>query len=163
MKYILAIVLFLLAVTVYFVSQPEPEFEVGKKTATEPAQGETAPVESAPEAPADPAAEQSAEDKRVADMKAEFEKLEKARRNLERRLSRLKAVFYGVELPPDERNAITDKMKTGYGLLKNRKLLASYDGPQSISDELAKVEYISNYLQEVEETYRAQRMQKQSN
>lgn len=160
MKYILAIVLLLLAATVYFISRPQPVYEVGKETAATPPASEAAPVEAAETAAeTESASEKAADEERVAAMKAEFEKLEKARHNLERRLSRLKAVLYGVEVAPEERNIITDKMKTGYGLLKNKKMLALYESPEAISEELAQVEYISNYLEEVEQTYREKRRQ----
>lgn len=156
MKYILVIVLFLVAATLYFVYRPQPVYEIGKDTAVTGPASEAAPAENTePEAPA----ESANDEQRIAAMKAEFEKLEKARHNLERRLSRLKAVLYGVELPPDERDAITDKMKTGYGMLKNKKMLALYDNPQAIRDELLQVEYINNYLEGIEQTYREKRRQ----
>lgn len=40
-----------------------------------------------------------------------------------------------------------------------QKLMGAYTGVEQISDELARVEFINNYLREIEEKQRAQRLQ----
>lgn len=153
MKYILIITLLLISATVYFITRPEPEYTVRNVTkATEETGVVEAPV-------VDPETAKMAE--RRAMMLAEFEKLKTARRNLESRLNRLKAVFWGTEVSREEAEAINEQMKNGYALLKNQKLVGSYSGVDQISDELARVEYINNYLREIEEKQRAQRLQQQ--
>lgn len=150
MKYILVITLFLIAATVYFVTRPQPEFEVtGVSKVTETVE------EQEPEI--DPEVARMAE--RRAIMEAEFEKLKVARRNLESRLNRLKAIMWGTELDKEEAEAINEQMKNGYALLKHQKLMGAYTGVEQISDELARVEFINNYLREIEEKQRAQRLQ----
>ena len=46
-------------------------------------------------------------------------------------------------------------MRKGYGLLKTKKLLGAFSGLQSISDELARVEYAHQNLEGVVEAVRA--------
>ena len=91
-------------------------------------------------------------------MEAEFEKLKKARRNLEAHLGRLKAVLWGVEIPKEESDAISSEMKNGYLLLKNKKLMGAYADVAAITDEYNRVEYLNDYLKKIEEKYREQRV-----
>ena len=85
--------------------------------------------------------EPATEDSHYALMQAEYAKLEKARRNLEKRLARLKAMTWGVKLPTDQAENITKEMKKGYQLLKYQKRLGAFSGLSSIQDELARVEF----------------------
>ena len=153
MKYILGIVLFLIAVTIYFITRPQPDFEAGETVVEQ----QTTGTESA-EGPVQPDPEMVARQQKRQAMEAEFEKLEKARRNLESRLSRLKAVLWGVEIPKEESDAISNEMKNGYLLLKNKKLLGAYSDVAAITDEYNRVEYLNDYLKKIEEKYREQRM-----
>ena len=150
MKYILVITLLLIAATVYFVTRPQPEFEMTNISRV------TESVEES-EVVIDPETARIAERRVI--MEAEFEKLKVARRNLESRLNRLKAIMWGTEVSREEGEAINEQMKNGYALLKYQKLMGSYPGVEQISDELARVEFINNYLREIEESYRAQRLQ----
>ena len=97
----------------------------------------------------------AAEEARYAAIKAEYKKLEKARRNLDRRLARIKGVMWNVQLPAKQAEDIVSKMRKGYGLLKTKKLLGAFSGLQSISDELARVEYAYKNLEGVVEEVRA--------
>ena len=119
---------------------------------------QTTETESA-ERPAQPdQATEALEQKREA-MAAEFEKLKKARRNLEAHLSRLKAILWGVEMPKAESDAISNEMKNGYLLLKNKKLMGAYADVAAITDEYDRVEYLNDYLKKIEEKYREQRVE----
>jgi hypothetical protein len=97
----------------------------------------------------------AAEEARYAAIQAEYKKLEKARRNLDRRLARIKGVIWNVQLPAKQAEDIVSKMRKGYGLLKTKKLLGAFSGLQSISDELARVEYAYQSLEGVVEEVRA--------
>lgn len=156
MKYILGIVLALIAATVFFILRPQPDFEVGKDSAIPESAQVPAPATEQQD-------EQDEEAKRITArrlaMEAEFKKLEKARRNLESRLNRLKAVFWGEELPREQAEAINREMKNGYMLLKNKKLMGAYANAAQISHELSRIEFVDNYLREVEEQYRSGRLQ----
>jgi len=90
-----------------------------------------------------------AEEKRYAAILAEYKKLEKARRNLDRRLARIKGVMWNVELPAEQAREIVSKIRKGYALLKTKKLLGAFTGLESISDELARVEYVHQNLESV--------------
>ena len=96
-----------------------------------------------------------AEEERYAAILAEYKKLEKARRNLDRRLARIKAVMWNVKLPAAQAEEIVSKIRKGYELLKTKKLLGAFSGLQSISDELARVEYAYQNLEGVVEEMKA--------
>jgi hypothetical protein len=143
--------LLLIAATVYFVTRPQPEYEVGN------VRTDADVVEEIQEAVVDPEAVLAAE--RRAIMEAEFEKLKLSRRNLESRLNRLKAIMWGKKISREEGDAINEQMKNGYALLKYQKLMGAYTDAEQISVELARIEFINNYLKEVEDGYRAERRQ----
>jgi len=151
LKYILSIALLLFAATVYFVTRPQPDFEVGN------VRMDVEPVEDTREVEINPEAARDAE--RRAIMETEFEKLKVARRNLELRLNRLKAILWGKKITREEGDAINDQMKNGYALLKYQKLMGAYTDAEQISAELAQIEFINNQLKEVEERYRSERQQ----
>ena len=94
-------------------------------------------------------AEDQKYDQRFALMQAEYAQLEKARRNLDRKLARAKALMWGVHLPANEAQEIVDHTKSGYALLKNKKLLGAFSDPQAISDELARIQYANQKLDRV--------------
>jgi len=96
-----------------------------------------------------------AEEERYAAILAEYKKLEKARRNLDRRLARIKAVMWNVELPADQAEDIVSKVRKGYALLKTKKLLGAFSGLESISEELVRVEYANQELEGVIEEIKA--------
>lgn len=96
-----------------------------------------------------------AEEERYAAILAEYKKLEKARRNLDRRLARIKGVMWNVELPADQAEEMVSKVRKGYALLKSKKLLGAFFGLESISDELARVEYVYQDLEGVVEEIKA--------
>lgn len=154
MKYILGIVLLLIVATVYFITRTQPELKVDVTTAVP----QTTNTETAEEAVQQDQEAMAMEQKRQA-MKAEFEKLEKGRRDLDSRLARLKAILWGVEMPKEKSDAITSEMKNGYLLLKNKKLMGAYPDVAAITDEYNRIEYINDYLRKVEEDYRKQHEQ----
>lgn len=155
LKYILGIVLVLIAATVYFITRPDPEFVAGQR-------------QNIPETPADNAQKDKEQieypgpasqiDARRNAMETEFEKLEVARRNLESRLNRLKAIMWGKEIEKEQQEAITREMKNGYMLLKDKKLMGAYSDVSEISSELSKIEFIDNYLLEIENQFRSERL-----
>jgi len=152
MKYVLLIVLALVIGTLVFVfgwfgidskivvvSTPVVESEIAEEPGNE---------------------EMIAEEERYAAIKAEYKKLEKARRNLDRRLARIKGVMWNVELPADQAEEMVSKVRKGYALLKSKKLLGAFFGLESISDELARVEYVYQDLEGVVEEIKAAKTEK---
>jgi len=138
--------LLLIAATVYFVTRPQPEYEVGN------VRTDADVVEEIQEAVVDPEAVLAAE--RRAIMEAEFEKLKLSRRNLESRLNRLKAIMWGKKISREETDTINEQMKNGYALLKFQKLLGAYTDAEQINAELTQIEFINNFLKEVEDRLR---------
>ncbi len=74
---------------------------------------------------------------------------------MDRRLARIKAVLWNVELPAEQAEQIVSKIRKGYELLKTKKLLGAFSGLQSISDELARVEYAHGNLEGLVEEIKA--------
>ena len=148
MKYILAIVFLLVVATVIFIIRPQPGFEAGKNglvPATTPAVEEKAGEN----------AEQIQAEQRRAAMHAEFDQLARARRDLDQKLNKLKVVLWDLKLPKAESDAITEKMKNSYAMLKNPRMLGAYYSVEEISTELARVKYLYTQLQEIEDKYRS--------
>ena len=149
MKYILGVVFIFVAVTLYFVLGPERTFEAGKleEASVTDTQDSSDTIFNEPE-------KISAEDERHAAMQEAFEKLEKARRNLERKLSRLKALLWDLEFPAEKSAEIKEQMQTGYALLKNKKLLGGYRELNQLEDELGQVDFVYQALKKIEQQIR---------
>jgi len=147
MKYVLLIVLALMIATVAFVfglfGSDSKNIVVSVPVA------ETQTVNEAADE------NELAEEERYAAILAEYKKLEKARRNLDRKLARIKGVMWNVKLPAEQAEEIVSKVRKGYALLKSKKLLGAFSGLESISDELARVEYAYQNLEGVIEELKA--------
>ena len=149
MKYILVVVFILIVTTLYFVFGNDTQFHAGK-----PEQVMTEPVQEQPVMQENDTTTGTDDDARYQAMQAEFEKLEKARRNLERKLSRLKALLWDMEFPAEKSIAIKEQMQSGYALLKNKKLLGAYRELDDIKKESSEIEFVYNNLNTIEEEIR---------
>jgi len=141
MKYVLLIVLALVTGTVVFVFG---WFGSDSKNVVV-----SAPAVDTEAVPVVMDEDEIAEEKRYVAIQAEYKKLEKARRNLDRRLARIKGIMWNVEFPAEQAREIVSKIRKGYALLKTKKLLGAFTGLESISDELARVEYVHQNLESV--------------
>ena len=141
MKYVLLIVLALVTGTVVFVFG---WFGSDSKNVVV-----SAPAVDTEAVPVVMDEDEIAEERRYVAIQAEYKKLEKARRNLDRRLARIKGVMWNVEFPAEQAREIVSKIRKGYALLKTKKLLGAFTGLESISDELARVEYVHQNLESV--------------
>ena len=146
MKYFLAIVLILVATTAYFIFRPEETFVVENVEVVENNKDMQIGEAMAP-TPSD-------EDQRYLAIQQKYQRLEKSRRNLEQRLSRMKAVLWGMEFSPEQGRSITEQLQSGYALLKNRKLLGAYRSEEEIDEDLLKVEFIYQQIKETEQMVR---------
>jgi len=145
LKYILAIVVVLIIGTLIFIFSPDKTFEAGKREViSEAVQEKTITIEEPP----------STEDERYAAMQMEFEKLDKARRNLDRKLARLKAILWDVKLPVDQAAEIKKEMQNGYALLKNKKMLGAYFELSQIVTENEQVNFVYSNLDVIEKRMR---------
>lgn len=147
MKYVLLVVLALMIGTLVFVLGLFGTDEKGIVVSTPIVESESVDVVEG--------SEQVAEEARYVAMQSEYKKLEKARRNLDRRLARIKAVMWGVGLPRARSKEIVGNMRKGYELLNSKKLLGAFSGLQAMSEELARVEYVYQKLEGIVEEIRA--------
>lgn len=145
MKYILAIVLLLIFGTLVFIFSPDKTFEAGKR---EIVPGTVQDEANEIELPA------SAEDVRYEAMQMEYEKLEKSRRNMDRKLARLKAILWDVKLPAEQAAEIKKEMQNGYALLKNKKMLGAYFELSQIVTENEQINFVYNNLEIIEQRLR---------
>lgn len=155
MKYFLAIIAVLIILTVYFIFRPGVEYRVQniEKVQDTPVETPASPVIETP----DPEAE------RRAAMQAEYEALEKARRNLEQRLGRMKAVLWGQKFTPEKNREITETLQSGYALLKNKKLLGAYHSLEEIKTERGHTEFIFGEIKALEAEIKARKTRQQDN
>ncbi|MEE8321810.1 MAG: hypothetical protein V3R68_08225 [Gammaproteobacteria bacterium] len=89
------------------------------------------------------------EDTRYRLMKEEFAKLEKARRDIKRRLAKLKYHLRDVQLPPAQAREINEHMLNGYKQLRTPQMLGAFSSVAGISEERGRVEYAYANLDEV--------------
>lgn len=82
-------------------------------------------------------------------MNAEYDKLERARKRLKRRLARLKHEMWGLKFPKQQARHISDAMFGATRLIKNPAMLGAFADSEAIKDETAKVEFANSSLDEV--------------
>jgi len=63
--------------------------------------------------------------------------------------------MHTLRVPAEQAEEIVSKIRKGYALLKSKKLLGAFSGLESISDELARVEYAYQELEGVIEEIKA--------
>lgn len=88
----------------------------------------------------------SMEEERYTLMQQEYEKLERARRDLDRRLATIKGLMWGTKLPVEQAQQMTTKIKRGHERLKFKKFLGAFSDVQGINDELKQVVYADQAL-----------------
>lgn len=89
------------------------------------------------------------EDEHYLKMQSEYKKLEKARKQLERRLARIRALAWGVKLPREKSENMMNDIRNGYELLQSKRFLAAFPSLQDIFDELARTTYVNRALDAV--------------
>lgn len=70
-----------------------------------------------------------------------YKKIEKARRDLDRRLARIKMSLWNVEMPKEEANALTEQLMSAHRLLRKPKLMGAFHGQNEMQHELSSLEY----------------------
>jgi len=99
--------------------------------------------------PAEQQVEITDEDRLYEEKQATYEKLEKARRDLDRRLARMKMSLWNVKLPKEEADSIKKQLMSAYKLINNPKLMGAYRNLDEISHELTQVEYAKEKVEEL--------------
>lgn len=87
------------------------------------------------------------EEERYEAMKALYADVEKGRRNLKRRLSRLKMVLWDQQLPKEEAEEMQLELMNAYALLKSPRLLGSFRDLEDLEQEHTKLQYALEKVQ----------------
>ena len=84
-------------------------------------------------------------------MRAEYEILEKARKNLKRHIALLKHQMWGLKFPSGVARKISTTVMGANKLLKNPHMLGAFSSVEQIQDEVAKIEFAEKSLVEIDE------------
>ncbi len=90
------------------------------------------------------------EERRIERMRAEYARLEMVRDSVRKQLGKLKARLWGLTLPVEQANEVTERMQQGHAALKDPLLLGAFHSTDDIRREIEKVENISAGLLEAE-------------
>lgn len=91
------------------------------------------------------------DEERVARLKAEYELLETERKNLKRRLAKLKHEMWGVEFAPEQAKNIQKTLIDAYKLIKNPDMLGAFSNVEAVQAELTKVDFALKSIEQVSE------------
>jgi 2-oxoglutarate dehydrogenase complex dehydrogenase (E1) component-like enzyme len=147
MRNVIALTAVLVAIAAYMlIAQPQVD-----GPATEVAVDDNAAVTVAEPDATDPPVENTVDgspevavseaDRLFAEKQAAYDKLEKARRDLDRRLARMKMSLWNMELPKEEAEAMTEQLMSAARLLQRPKLMGAFHSLEEIRQELTRVEY----------------------
>ncbi len=89
------------------------------------------------------------DDEKVKLMTAKFEVLEQERKNLKRRLSRLKHEMWGLKFSPEKAKKMNEIMMTAHKLIKNPNMLGAFSSVEGIEDEIAKIQFANKSIDQV--------------
>ncbi|MCG8325320.1 MAG: hypothetical protein MI673_07365 [Thiotrichales bacterium] len=117
------------------------QVQAGGKSAVSSATGGQAAAAQAPEI--------AAEDLEYEEKTATYKKLEKARRDLDRRLARIKMSLWNVKLPKDEADVITEQLMQAYKLINKPKLMGAFRSKDEMLQELTRVKYAKDKVNEL--------------
>lgn len=90
------------------------------------------------------------DDEKVKQMTAEYQTLEKERKNLKRRLARLKHEMWGLKFAPEDAKQMSEIMLNGYKLIKNPDMLGAFSSVKGIQDEIAKIKFAEKSLEQID-------------
>ena len=91
------------------------------------------------------------DDEKIKLMTAEYEILEKERKNLKRRLSRLKHDMWGQKFAPETAKKMSEIMLNSHKLIKNPDMLGAFSSVKGIQDEITKIKFAQSSIEEVSE------------
>jgi hypothetical protein len=91
------------------------------------------------------------DDEKISLMTAEYEILERERKNLKRRLSRLKHDMWGLKFDPEKAKEMSGIMMNAHKLIKNVDMLGAFSNVKGIQDEIAKIRFAEKSVEQVRE------------
>jgi Pyruvate/2-oxoacid:ferredoxin oxidoreductase gamma subunit len=89
------------------------------------------------------------DDEKTELMKKAYSELEQERKNLKRNIARLKHEMWGLRFPPDKAKQISETVLSAARLIKNPPMLGAFSSVQQIQDEINKVTFAQNSLEQV--------------
>ena len=89
------------------------------------------------------------DDEKVKLMTAEYEILDKERKILKRRLSRLKHDMWGLQFVPEDAKIISEIMLNAHKLIRNPYMLGAFSNVEGIQNELAKIKFAEKSIDQV--------------
>jgi len=95
------------------------------------------------------------DDEKIKLMTAEYEILEKERKKLKRRLSRLKHDMWGQKFAPETAKKMSEIMMNSHKLIKNPDMLGAFSSVKGIQDEILKVKFAESEIEQVSELIEA--------
>ncbi len=148
---IAAAALLVLAALFFFVSRPDvvPPSVSGPASSPAVEQSTQALDGAAGGAAATSAPPVSAADREFDEKQALYARLEKARRDLDQRLARMKMKLWNVRLPRAEAEQMNEQLMSAYQLLNRPKLLGAFHDLGEIERELTRVEYAKGKVAEL--------------
>ena len=89
------------------------------------------------------------DDEKVKLMTAEYEILDKERKILKRRLSRLKHDMWGLKFVPEDAKKMSEIMLNAHKLLRNPYMLGAFSNVEGIQNEIAKIKFAEKSIDQV--------------
>ena len=144
----LVVAILIIFLVVLFFPTGTNDYQNPSEQASTPTVPEGSKVEQAARANDAPTAME--EETRYRLMQAEFAKLEKGRRDLKRRLGKLRYHLKDIQLPATQAQQVNEVMLNGYKLLHTPKMLGAFSDVAGIAEELGRVNYAHANLDEVD-------------
>lgn len=144
MKAMMGLVIAILVISILTLFWPE---STGEKASSIP---EVSPAQQTPAIKVPDTAEASQQDQHAQQMKAEYELLEQARKELKRHLARLKHEMWGKKFPPEQAKEINQIMLNAHKFEKTPRMLGAFHDADEIQDERDRVLFAIKSLEDVE-------------
>ncbi|MEQ8428190.1 MAG: hypothetical protein RLT87_04800 [Gammaproteobacteria bacterium] len=147
MKAMMGLVIAILVVSILTLFWPE---STGEKASSTPEVSTAQQASEITVPDSDSSSEAMQQDQHVQQMKAEYELLEQARKELKRHLARLKHEMWGKKFPPEQAKEINQIMLNAHKFEKTPRMLGAFHDADEIQDERDRVLFAIKSLEEVE-------------
>lgn len=90
------------------------------------------------------------DDEKIELMTSEYEILEKERKQLKRRLARLKHDMWGLKFAREDAKQMSEIMLNATRLIKNPDMLGAFHSIEGIQDEITKIKFAEKSLEQID-------------
>lgn len=90
------------------------------------------------------------DDEKIELMTSEYEILEKERKQLKRRLARLKHDMWGLKFAREDAKQMSEIMLNATKLIKNPDMLGAFHSIEGIQDEITKIKFAEKSLEQID-------------